>query len=325
MRLIHTKSLQFKEYAPDAVPGGYAILSHRWVAGQEISFQEMLQPNRDTVSKTGYTKIKGFCERAAFNNFQYAWIDTCCINKESSAELSDAINSMFQWYQNAAKCYVYLNDVENISQFSRSEWFQRGWTLQELLAPDEVQFFSKKWMPLGRKKDQNIIEILSTITKIPEQDLKYDIQVLLLRNSLARRMSWASQRKTTRAEDMAYCLLGLFGVNMDLRYGEGGANAFLRLQEHIIKISDDTSIFAWSIPSSHARADFGLLAPSVDCFVNSHEIGFMDSRPELFGMTQKGLRITLSLRCMIDPYYFADINFYGNLIMAILGFHNSAG
>ncbi|KAH8648651.1 hypothetical protein BX600DRAFT_530428 [Xylariales sp. PMI_506] len=150
------------------------------------------------------------------NGFSRIWIDTCCIDKTSSAELSEAINSMYQWYQNAAVCY-----------------FSRGWTLQELIAPHDVEFFAHDWSYLGNKQESNIFaELLNSITGIHGDVLPGILP--LIEVSIASRMKWAALRQTTRVEDIAYSLLGIFGVRMPLLYGEG-SNAFLRLQQEILR------------------------------------------------------------------------------------------
>lgn len=152
---------------------------------------------------------------------------------------------------------------------------------------------------------------LSSITKIPEQGLRSRVEILLRDNSIARKMSWASRRKTTESEDMAYCLMGLFNVNMDLRYGEGGKEAFSRLQQSIVGISKDPSIFAWTIPLSIPGTRFGLLAPSVDCFANSHGIEVIyreNVRPPPFHMQNCDIVITLDLRRLNDHHYIGYIN-----------------
>ncbi|KAI6002305.1 hypothetical protein F5J12DRAFT_906395 [Pisolithus orientalis] len=146
------------------------------------------------------------------DGYTWLWIDTCCIDKRSSAELSEAINSMYRWYRNSQMCYVYLND-----------WFSRGWTLQELVAPKEAEFFNKSWVSIGIKQD--LTSLLEDITRIPEKSVR----------AVAHIMSWAADRKTTRVEDRAYSLLGLFGVNMPMLYGEG-SKAFQRLQLEIIRM-----------------------------------------------------------------------------------------
>ncbi|KAI1418437.1 heterokaryon incompatibility protein-domain-containing protein [Hypoxylon sp. FL1857] len=252
MWLINTETLVLEEFVEGRVPE-YAILSHRW-GDDEISFHQFPNEKRDS-QREGYTKIRDFCAQVAPSNlsgfqnpqlkyYKYAWVDTCCIDKRSSAELSESINSMFKWYRNAGICYAYLSDVDDehdtrYSQFQSSKWFARGWTLQELLAPREIQFFSKAWRPLGSKTQ--LVNTLSGITKIPH---KYLLGGNLSEASVAQRMSWASSRVTTREEDVAYSLLGIFDVNMPLLYGEG-KKAFIRLQEEIIKQTKDHSILAW--------------------------------------------------------------------------------
>lgn len=172
----------------------------------------------------------------------------CCIDKSSSAELSEAINSMFRWYQKAKVCYVYLSDYakdsipaedDDQSEFKHCRWFTRGWTLQELIAPMTIMFYSKNWDMLGNKRD--LCGLLTKITGIESETLNSEG---LNRVSIARRMAWVAKRTTTRTEDLAYCLLGIFDVNMPLLYGEG-RKAFYRLQEEIMKSSSDQSIFAW--------------------------------------------------------------------------------
>lgn len=192
-------------------------------------------------------KIKGICKVARQAGFELIWIDSCCIDKESSVELSEAINSMFGWYTFADKCYVYLEDVFDgdsprncNSGFWRTRWHTRCWTLQELIAPKEVEFLSQTWCLLGTK-----LGLAVTLGEITGVDC--DIltgHTTLDSVSVARRMSWAAKRKATRLEDIAYSLLGLFDIHMSPIYGEG-MNAFLRLQEEIVRTIPDQSIFAW--------------------------------------------------------------------------------
>ncbi|KAI6013896.1 heterokaryon incompatibility protein-domain-containing protein [Pisolithus marmoratus] len=235
----------------------YAILSHRW--GVEVAYKEMAglmrveELEKDEVrARDGYQKIIKSCEQAKEDGYKWLWIDTCCIDKRSSSELSETINSMYRWYQNAQVCYAYLHDVDESvfptkrddSKFDRSngwpEWFMRGWTLQELIAPEQVKFFNKNWMPIGNK--QRLAPTLADITGIPREVLTDGMAGKHL--SVAQIMSWAAGRKTTRVEDRAYSLMGLFGVMMPMLYGEGN-RAFQRLQLEIIRISNDHSIFAW--------------------------------------------------------------------------------
>ena len=205
--------------------------------------------------------------------FEWVWIDTCCIDNTSSAELSEAINSMSRWYAGARVCYAHLSDVrctgdagKDMKAFRDSVWFTRGWTLQELLAPVNVVFFDHTWKEIGTKF--SLKDDLRLATGIsPHAFLTPG-----WRNCcIAHRMSWASKRKTTRLEDMAYCLMGLFDVNMPLLYGEGD-KAFVRLQMEIIKKSDDESIFTWHLPEKQSgiskQKASGMLALSPEPFAD---------------------------------------------------------
>lgn len=203
----------------------------------------------------GYHKIKRCCEKALECRLQWAWVDTCCIDKTSSAELSESINSMFAWYADSKICFAYLEDVPSgmsfsavESQFVSSRWHTRGWTLQELLAPSKLLFFSRGWNLLGARNE--FTPQLKRITGIDEPYLLDEPSTtrgsILRKASIAERMSWAAKRKTRKVEDMAYCLLGIFGVSMPLIYGEGGA-AYIRLQEEIIRHCFDPTILAWNV------------------------------------------------------------------------------
>jgi hypothetical protein len=247
MRLLNTKTLQLKEFVEDSSKLRYAILSHRW-GEEEISFQDITSQDPRIRTKKGYGKIENCCAQARKSGLEWVWIDTCCIDKSSSAELSEAINSMYRWYQTAAICYAYLADVTYLpfdvektqDAFRESEWFSRGWTLQELVAPRILRFFDKAWTHFGTKRSfgSEIFEITGISIDVlagfePPQT-----------RSVAERMSWAAWRQTTRVEDEAYCLLGIFGVNMPLLYGEGH-RAFQRLQHEILKQEEDYTILAW--------------------------------------------------------------------------------
>jgi hypothetical protein len=267
MRLLHTTLLSLNEYHGDKVPK-YAILSHCWEESGEVTF-EAFQSGKG-VELSGYSKIKGCCSKAAKDGWEFVWIDSSCINKDSSSELSEAINSMFRWYREAEICYVYLADVlintnnnnERDSKLRNSRWFTRGWTLQELLAPKKVVFFDSEWNAIGQKDD--LKDLLSSITGIQDLDKFEDACV-------AVKMSWASKRRTTRIEDEAYCLMGLFDVYMTPIYGEG-TNAFLRLQLEILQKSDDESLFAWTDTGASPTGSRGLLAPSPAAFIDSKDV-----------------------------------------------------
>lgn len=206
--------------------------------------------SRTVLSDTRLSKkLREACAISRQGGYRYLWFDACCIDKTSSSELSEAINSMYLWYQHSAMCFVLLSDVdvsEDItapdSAFRRSKWFTRGWTLQELLAPANLIFVCKNWQIIGTKGMMGTL--LSEITRIDPVYLRDGLDVR--KASVAKRMSWAALRVTTREEDEAYCLLGIFGINMPTLYGEG-RYAFIRLQEEILKQEYDQSIFAWTV------------------------------------------------------------------------------
>lgn len=242
MRLLRRDnhdSYVLEEFIGDAIPR-YAILSHTWGADcDEVTFADL--ETKTVTSKAGYRKLQFCADQAAQHGLRYFWIDTCCIDKSSSAELSEAINSMFAWYRDAARCYVYLTDVSTgtptngpptqqgwYPAFQQSRWFKRGWTLQELVAPVSVDFFSAEGQRLGNK--YSLLNELHSITKINPEALQGNP---LDGFSVDERMSWVGQRETKRKEDLAYSLLGIFNVHMPLIYGEGRKNAFVRLQREI--------------------------------------------------------------------------------------------
>ncbi|OTB17618.1 hypothetical protein K445DRAFT_382848 [Daldinia sp. EC12] len=251
MRLINTATREITEFFGDSIPTTYAILSHRW-GKEEITFQKWMNNSSDVYklsSRQGFCKIDSFCDQAGKNGIDWAWVDTCCIDKTSSQELSEAINSMFTWYQNSSVCYVYLHDYHQNSfdptSLRSCEWFYRGWTLQELIAPRKVEFYNSNWQHFGTKSNSNMCAEISAITGI---DLEFLLGADLESASIAKKMSWASTRKTGRLEDMAYSLLGIFAISMPLLYGEG-SEAFRRLQQEIMKTyPTDHSLYAWGTP-----------------------------------------------------------------------------
>ncbi|KAI0890982.1 HET-domain-containing protein [Annulohypoxylon nitens] len=299
-----TGKLKLVEKKANELPE-YAILSHTWEEN-EIIFDDIENgkanntDDKNTATLASLSKIRGACIQAADSGYQYIWIDSCCIDKKSSAELSEAINSMFVWYRDAAVCYAFLlNSPNELGAqeakhiFAKNKWFTRGWTLQELLAPEEVIFFSGDWIPIGEKR--LLCVLLADITGIDKEILLGESP--LTSASVARRMSWAAKRVTTRSEDRAYCLMGIFSVNMPMLYGEGGEKAFIRLQEEIMKQSDDQSLFAWVNPSSPLDTMGGLLAPEPSCFSYSQSIlPYQDWEPRApYTVTNRGLRIELHL------------------------------
>ncbi|KAF2877334.1 heterokaryon incompatibility protein-domain-containing protein, partial [Massariosphaeria phaeospora] len=239
MRLLNIKTRRLEEFFGDTTPP-YAILSHTW-GRDEVTFQDLSREEHKL--RHGYKKIEGCCQAAAEQRLSYVWVDTCCIDKSSSAELSEAINSMFKWYETSTVCFIYMEDLPTgtdpfslTSAFRQSRWWTRGWTLQELLAPRHIIFFDSIW------NRQIRYELITEITGIPSAVLVKELP--LSQVSAACKFAWASQRVTTRVEDKSYCLMGLMGVNMPLLYGEGD-KAFVRLQEAVISSSDDISLLAW--------------------------------------------------------------------------------
>jgi hypothetical protein len=243
MRLLYTASDGTLRWTKDIIRSEeippYAILSHTW-GEQEVVFDD-LKDIENAQSKEGYRKIRFCAQQAERDSLNYFWVDTCCIDKANNTELSEAINSMFRWYQNAEKCYVFLSDVEGKSveengksssrwkaAFRTSRWFTRGWTLQELVAPRSVEFFSKDGARLGDK--ESLKQTIHEVTEIPIEALS---GTGLSEFDVAERFSWAKKRQTKREEDEAYCLLGIFGIYLPLIYGEQRLSAMKRLLNEI--------------------------------------------------------------------------------------------
>lgn len=324
MWLMHTVTAGLWWFVGDAIPE-YAILSHVWSEHGEQEFQatrKLLSEPTGCLSapygplNCGFpqgvklsSKVQRCCEFAARLGYHLAWIDTCCIDKSSSTQLSEAINSMFLWYSEAGVCIAYLEDVPDAPhrpedlvdapldlvdvadadldstdgveisrgptahsdppldraqwhlRFSDSKWFRGGWTLQELIAPHVVLFVSENWRMFGTKA--TLAQELERITGIDAAVLTFHQK--LSEVSIAQRMRWASQRKTKRIEDRAYSLQGLFGVTMPAIYGEGDA-AFIRLQEEIMKLSPDQTLFTWQPAFPHTDSHANLLAASPSFF-----------------------------------------------------------
>ncbi|PNP51259.1 hypothetical protein THARTR1_08163 [Trichoderma harzianum] len=245
MRLLHASEWRMADFISDDAIPPYAILSHTWGL-DEVTYHDWRNLSiSEAKLKAGCAKILAFREQGVRDGLEWVWVDTY----SSSAELTEAINSMFRWYTNADVCHVLLSDVEATSdrvvledRMAKSRWFTRGWTLQELLAPppEKLIFYSSDWTRLGSKTD--FVDIVSSITRINKQYLQGQD---LRHASVAQKMSWAALRQTSRLEDVAYCLLGLFDINMPMIYGEG-SRAFIRLQEAIMTSTpDDHSLFAW--------------------------------------------------------------------------------
>ena len=320
MWLLNARTLKLELFHGESVPP-YAILSHRWRA-DEVLYQDLADRADDPEVKAriGYQKIRNTCEQALEDGLDYVWIDTCCIDKRSSAELSEAINSMFRWYWRAQKCYAYLDDVGRLSRlsgpiseldemsleqdlsdsgFMESSWFTRGWTLQELLAPSDVRFYNKDWIGFGTRL--TLSTYIKDITGIDKAALERRSEIKNM--SVAIRMSWAAQRKTTRIEDQAYSLLGIFGVNMPMLYGER-TRAFVRLQQEIIKSSTDQSILTWTGHNKSSEPEeapepiaAGILATSPADFTNCRRISYQGDIAvyQSYDITNAGLRMTLPM------------------------------
>lgn len=326
MRLLNTKTgLFFWIDNPDDAK--YAVLSHVWGRDGEQSYQDLVriqheasrrgESDEGSVLHAASPKIRNACAHALADGFEYIWIDFCCIDKTSSAEVSQAVLAMYSWYGHAAVCYAYLDDVEADedprlpdAKFRRSRWHTRGWTLPELIAPKTVIFLSVEWRELGTKHE--LADVLEAVTGVDKGVLIHDVALDAI--SVARRMSWAAKRLTARKEDEAYALLGLFGVHMPIMYGEG-ADAFLRLQEEILKVTGDQSLFVWDTNTSDSALDaelhdetrHTLLASSPAAFVRSagvQVIPWMDlagpqksARPDselpIFDFTPHGVRTSL--------------------------------
>ncbi|KAF2260812.1 HET-domain-containing protein [Lojkania enalia] len=254
MRLLHfddSGRLVLTDFARTNIPP-YAILSHRWWGDRhEVHFHEVL--NNTYASKAGYRKIKFCAKQATQDHLQYFWVDTCCFDRYNNRERSNAVNSMFQWYQNATKCYVFLSDVSVATttdaqqqstweaHFRASEWFTRAWTLQELIAPASVEFFSFEGQRLGDKK--SVLQLIHDITSIPSEVLQ---GCPLEKFSVSDRIIWARDREATEPEDYAYCLLGILNVQIPLTYGEGKEKALSRLQEEVAHSDTTPSIIHFS-------------------------------------------------------------------------------
>ncbi|USW54031.1 Putative heterokaryon incompatibility [Septoria linicola] len=244
MRLLNIDTLKFDEFRDDKRPK-YVIASHRWVDGAEVTLQDITkEQNRD---KSGYQKIVDFAAyvKQHVPGVQWLWIDTCCIDKTNLPELSESLNLMFDWYRNAALCIAYLADVEHASdegEFAQSEWFKRGWTLQELLAPRLIVFVTQTWHVIGNRGASTYIDCgthagpslekkLASITSLPEQVL-HDYATRL-NYSTEEKLAWMEGRATTRPEDMSYALFGIFGVTPGANYGEKHEGARQRLLDAV--------------------------------------------------------------------------------------------
>jgi hypothetical protein len=320
MRLLHTTRLEFEEFFDDQIPP-YAILSHRW-GPDEVSYHDFLAGRKRNGA--GDKKILACCKYAAhdrgFGPIDWVWIDTCCIDKSSSAELAEAINSMFDWYQNAIICYAHLSDVKKSetetvtdTEFESSQWFTRGWTLQEMIAPKVLVFLDREWEYIGARGSHEAI--IAKAANIAGRRIKNFEEGLGKQVSVAEKLSWAVKRVTSRREDQAYCLLGLFEINMPLLYGEGG-RAFERLQKEIIRSSNDESIFVWDTGPVLERHPGRVLADSPHDFRTSYlqredrgkygRLHGISRAP--FAITNQGLEFRVPKRLALKSSFLLPLN-----------------
>jgi hypothetical protein len=331
--MIDTSTYLFHDFVgPGYHNPKYAVLSHTWGA-DELTYQDWLyihdqSPRRwgwvridgeiDSLkSRGGYDKIIRASERAAADGYGWIWIDTICIDKTNLAELSETINSMYKIYSESTVCYIVLSDVQPCSteevakvdsQFRKSRWFTRGWTLQELLAPKEARFFAEDWSYIDNRA--NMQDTISEITSIPTNLLNDHLESPYRSNAVssiygfAQRMSWASSRSTTRPEDRAYCLLGIFAVNIPLLYGEGGDSAFQRLQEEVIKRTADWSVFAWRgiVPEKEVQQRAAVVHYSIN-----HNTGLDGDRT-----TEPPLDGLINMFYFMSPFAWRPNNFAGS-------------
>ncbi|KAK1622145.1 hypothetical protein BDP81DRAFT_508384 [Colletotrichum phormii] len=238
-----------QELEREGISTSYAILSHKWEKDEdEVTFEDMGSAEIRSKKVLGWSKILKTCDEALERGIRYALIDTCCIDKRNLTELTESINSMFKWHAEAEICFAYLSDVNPGGDLAESAWFTRAWTLQELIAPGKMKFYDKSWNMIDSRI--NLAREIHVRTTINNEVLRHSsstqqsIQSLLAGIPVGRRMSWAAGREAKKVEDRAYSLLGIFGVSMPLLYGEGD-QAFIRLQEEIIKATNDMSLFAW--------------------------------------------------------------------------------
>ncbi|KAK4892229.1 hypothetical protein LTR27_009238 [Elasticomyces elasticus] len=336
MRLINTDSLMLQEFIDADSAPKYAILSHRW--GDEGVTHKAWRKGRCTEGAKGYVKIVDACAFARARGQAWLWVDTVCINKDSSQDLSEAINSMWYYYQSATECYAYLGDViatdptVRIEQVIASDWFLRGFTLQELIAPERVIFTSSSWDIIGFKyppnhdpsevrrleasmgPDVGLAEEIESVTGIPIDVLAYAESRFVF--SVAQRMSWMARRTTTRIEDMAYCLLGLFNINMPLLYGER-EEAFSRFQREIFGRTEDETLLAWpftqplvtAVPTEVLQARtmaydevLGIFASGPHCFKYALDTTGTRADVSPLVLTGRGIQMTATLETSPRAY-----------------------
>ncbi|THU82246.1 HET-domain-containing protein, partial [Dendrothele bispora CBS 962.96] len=228
--LIDTHTIKPIEFTKGTIPP-YAILSHLWVEGEEVTYEELVHVRSTTYQKSGYQKIRTACQIASQDGYRYIWIDTCCIIQQDEMDLKENIPNMYGFYKNSGICYVYLPDVSSKKDVHRSRWFKRGWTLQELVAPRTVAFYDTDWQYLGDKGE--LREDISRKTTIPLDILSGTQSIQDI--AIIDRMTWTLERKTTKRQDLVYCLQGLLGVTVEPNYREFWLESFNRLGRALLK------------------------------------------------------------------------------------------
>jgi hypothetical protein len=364
MRLINCETQQLEWFSVKPPP--YAVLSHTWNGDTEVTYQDYVDflAGQGKQPQKNWTKVEQSIEITLHSKerLKYIWIDTCCIDKSNTPELSEAINSMFKWYARAVVCYAQIADFDSeflptnevpgywsnnsqaLGQHQSYEmphvpvnlqltetaknrlrgcrWFTRGWTLQELIAPPTVEFFDGNWIYFGNRNE--LADLLTSLTRIDKRIFEgpgtthqeRDIVSILSKMSIAKKMSWAQNRQTAKTEDIAYSLLGIFGVNMAMTYGEEHM-AFIRLQKEILAQYNDLSIFAWTANPTGNNGKVpefrGILAHSPAEFANAGS--FEPSRNAIanpdFTLTNNGLKISAQVRNIPNSkYLFLSLNCY---------------
>ncbi|KAF8551231.1 hypothetical protein OG21DRAFT_1513009 [Imleria badia] len=293
----------------------YAIFSHRWGA-QEPSYQLLSQDEgwadySTPINCPGLLKLLRFCDKVRAHGCAYAWSDTCCIDKSSSAELEEAIRAMYKWYRYAEVCIVHLAETDTLADFENEPWFRRGWTLQELLAPKRITFYNKDWYPISvdnvrraesrnDKEDWRVLRAISQVTGISAGDLRHFRPGC---ERVSEKMRWASRRETTRTEDVAYALIGIFDITMPISYGEGRW-AFHRLIQCIAQHCSEPGFFAWagdaspySLALPYSPASYGISVLDVQMATGLRLTGsvFEEVGDRTYSITKLGLQIKLLL------------------------------
>jgi hypothetical protein len=269
----------------------YAMLSHRWEGKEPLlhDIQDEVMYQLEPVG--GVHKLQSFCKVVRDAGYRWAWSDTCCIDKSNNVELQESVNTMFVWYRHSALTIIYLSDVSCSSKsgaLAESAWNERGWTVQEFLAPNVVIFYQKDWSLYLDDRTPNHKE---SVTIMQELAYATDIDLQALVNfqpgmrGAREKLQWASRRVTTWQEDIAYSLFGIFSVHLPVMYGEKKQDALGRLLQEIIARSGDISALNWVGKSS----EFNSCLPAD---ITSYEVPpFAPSSP-----SEREIQTTISLR-----------------------------